>query len=83
MCIVFLAYRYFENVPFAILNNRDEDRDRKTEELHEWEGFPIIAGRDLEKGGSWFALNKVTKRFIVLTNYQEAGVCFYILHITI
>jgi uncharacterized protein with NRDE domain len=70
MCILFLAYRYFEDIPLAISNNRDEARNRNTKFLHQWEDLPVVAGRDLEKQGSWFGVNPNSKKFIILTNYR-------------
>lgn len=72
MCIVFFAYRVFCSCPFLLLDNRDEYLKRPTKPLHQWEDFPsIIASRDLERKGTWMAVNKELKRFAVLTNLRE------------
>lgn len=72
MCIVFVAYRYFESCPLLILDNRDEFLDRDTSPLHKWDEYPELLGsRDLERGGTWMAVNEKLKRFIILTNKRE------------
>ena len=73
MCIVFFAYRFFHSTPFLLLDNRDEDFVRPTKALHEWEDFPALVGsRDLERMGTWMAVNQQLKRFAVLTNLRVA-----------
>lgn len=53
--------------------NRDEFYDRPTRRMHVWEDHDqIIAGRDLERGGTWFGVTR-GGRWAAVTNYREAG----------
>ena len=49
--------------------NRDEFFERPTRELHRWENG-ILAGKDLEAGGTWLGLGKEGK-ISFLTNYRD------------
>ncbi len=72
MCIALIAYNYFDNFPLVILSNRDEYHSRCTKKAHFWEEYPdILAGRDLEQGGTWFGINKKNGRIGLLTNFRE------------
>ena len=54
--------------------NRDEFHDRPAEAAHWWtEPEGILAGKDLQAGGSWLGINR-EGRFAVVTNYLEPGV---------
>ncbi len=51
--------------------NRDEFFKRPTIPMHFWEKSPhILAGKDLERGGTWLGLDK-KGRFTALTNYRD------------
>ncbi|UTR09689.1 NRDE family protein [Evansella sp. LMS18] len=57
--------------PFIFASNRDEFYSRETERASEWEGPPgLIAGKDLEKGGTWLGITK-SGDFAALTNVRE------------
>ena len=47
----------------ALAMNRDESFERKTEALQYWPELKVYCGRDLEKGGTWLAINQKGKRF--------------------
>lgn len=71
MCILFVAYRSHPDYPFIVAANRDEFYARPTKEAHFWEDEPfILAGRDLEKRGTWLGITK-TGRFAALTNFRD------------
>ena len=74
MCLLAFAWRVHRGFPLILVGNRDEFHDRSAEPAHWWtspEG--ILAGRDLQAGGSWLGLNR-GGRFAVVTNYREPGV---------
>lgn len=56
----------------VIAANRDEFFQRPTEAAHVWPEYPsIIAGRDIEYGGSWLGISH-NDRFAAITNLREA-----------
>lgn len=71
MCLIFLSYKQNKNYPLIVLANRDEFYKRPTQSAHYWEENPnILAGRDLEGGGTWMGVTK--KGYMaILTNYRD------------
>lgn len=71
MCTVLFSIKSNSDYEFILAANRDEFFRRPTAPLHFWGAEKsILAGRDLEGGGSWLGVN--TKgRFAVLTNFRE------------
>ena len=54
-----------------LIANRDESYTRPAKAAAFWEGdTQILAGRDLEKGGTWLGINKYG-RFAAVTNYRD------------
>lgn len=71
MCLVLFAYKIDETRPLILAANRDEFYNRPTQPMHAWPSAPaILAGKDLEQGGTWFGVN-TTGRFALLTNYRD------------
>jgi len=71
MCLVLVAYQMHPIYPIIIAANRDEYYQRATASAHYWDDCPeILAGRDLEKMGTWMGVTK-TGRFAALTNYRD------------
>ncbi|CAG67445.1 MULTISPECIES: NRDE family protein [Acinetobacter] len=70
MCIVALAWQVFDQIPLCLLSNRDEFYARPTTQLHLWENTPIIAGRDLQSGGTWMGIT-ASGRWAVVTNFRD------------
>ena len=71
MCLIFLSFNNHPTYKLIIAGNRDEFYNRKTAAANFWDDYPgILAGRDLEAGGTWLG---VTKRGSVsmLTNYRD------------
>ena len=59
MCILFIAIRQHPQYPLIIAANRDEFFARPSRAAHYWDDAPnILAGRDLQAGGSWLGINK-------------------------
>jgi len=74
MCLIVLAYRVHPDFPVIIAANRDEFYNRPALALHHWgQGSSVVAGRDLEGGGTWMGVHP-NGRMAALTNYREPGV---------
>jgi len=68
MCLIVLAWNEHPDYRLILAANRDEFHARPTQDAHWWPDQPdILAGRDLQAGGSWLALGK-TGRFATITN---------------
>lgn len=71
MCIILLAYRVHPEYPLILAANRDEFYERPTARAQFWEDEPeILAGRDLERGGTWLGVT-TGGRIAAVTNYRE------------
>lgn len=73
MCIVVVAWHVCPDAPLVLAANRDEYHGRPTLPAQSWEDHPHIhGGRDLQAGGSWFAVDQ-QGRFAAVTNLREPG----------
>ena len=73
MCLIVFAWQSHPSFPLVIAANRDEFLDRPTLQLDYWEDLPdVLGGRDMEKGGSWFATH-VDGRWAAVTNFRDGG----------
>ena len=73
MCILFLAINRHPDYPLIITANRDEYHDRPSRAMHYWPDHPqILAGRDLDKGGSWLGVNHKGS-FCAVTNFRTGA----------
>lgn len=71
MCLIFLSYKQNKEYPLIVLANRDEFYKRPTQSAHYWEENPnILAGKDLEGGGTWMGITK-NGYMAMLTNYRD------------
>lgn len=70
MCIVALAWQVLDDMPLCLISNRDEFYHRPTSGLKIWENSPIIAGQDLQSGGTWMGVSE-SGRWAVLTNFRN------------
>ncbi len=71
MCLILFAYDTAGGNRLVLAANRDEFYSRKTAAMHYWEDHPsLLAGRDLDAGGTWFAVHK-NGTFAALTNYRD------------
>lgn len=71
MCLILLAWRAHPDYPLAVAANRDEFFSRRTAAADYWEDAPdILAGRDLEAGGTWLGVTR-QGRFAALTNFRD------------
>ena len=71
MCLIFISLNNHPTYKLIITGNRDEFYNRKTAAATFWEDYPdILAGRDLEAGGTWMGITK-TGNVSMLTNYRD------------
>ena len=71
MCLLILAHHSRADYPLIIAANRDEFFDRPTRPLVFWpEHTDILAGRDLQAGGTWMGLHR-NGRLAAITNFRE------------
>ena len=70
MCLILVASRVHPDFPLVIAANRDEFHARPAEAVAFWQDKPgILAGRDLEAGGTWLGVSR-SGRFSSVTNYR-------------
>lgn len=68
MCLILFAVNAHPDYPLVIAANRDEFYARPTQPLAPWADAPqLLAGRDLEAGGTWLGLTR-EGRFAAITN---------------
>jgi uncharacterized protein with NRDE domain len=71
MCLIFAAVNSHSSYKLIIAANRDEFYNRRTAAAAHWEDYPnVIAGRDLEAGGTWMGITTGGK-ISLLTNYRD------------
>lgn len=74
MCLIAWSWRQHPDYPLVVLANRDEAHARPSAPAHWWERSdpPILAGRDLQAGGTWLGLTPAG-HFAALTNRPGAA----------
>ena len=73
MCVVALAHRVHPDWPLILIGNRDEFHARPAAPLHAWDdGSGIVAGQDLQAGGTWLGVQPAHRRIVVVTNVRGA-----------
>lgn len=71
MCLILLAWQAHPDYPLVVAANRDEYYSRRTAAADFWNDAPdVLAGRDLEAGGTWLGVTR-SGRFAALTNYRD------------
>lgn len=71
MCLILFAYRQHPQYPLIMAANRDEFYNRASLPAGFWEDCPgVLAGRDLEQGGSWMGVSRKGK-IAAVTNYRD------------
>ena len=83
MCLITLNWQPGQSVPLRMAANRDEFYARPTLGLHHWPGQSVLAGRDLQAGGTWLGLGLGIGggggsgaghiRLAALTNYRDVA----------
>lgn len=71
MCLIIVSYKVHPDYPLVVAANRDEFYQRPTLAAQFWQDYPLVlAGKDLEQGGSWLGLDKFG-RVAAVTNYRD------------
>jgi uncharacterized protein with NRDE domain len=71
MCLLVFAWHTHPEFPLIFAGNRDELHARPATAAGFWEDAPqILAGRDLQAGGTWLGVT-TGGRFAVVTNYRD------------
>jgi uncharacterized protein with NRDE domain len=71
MCVAALAWMAHPRWKLVAIGNRDEFHGRPTAPLARWADGRIVAGRDLQAGGTW--LGVAQGRFALVTNHRAEG----------
>lgn len=74
MCLIAWNWQPGSATPLLLLGNRDEFYARPAAPLQPWADAPILAGRDLQAGGTWLGVARgpTGMRLAALTNYRSA-----------
>src|SRR5882672_1012178 len=70
MCLLVLAWNVHPRHRVLLAANRDEFHERPAVAMDWWREPRILAGRDLQAGGAWLAVDE-QGRFGVVTNYRD------------
>lgn len=71
MCLIVFAWQVKPAFPLVLVANRDEFHRRPTAPSDFWPEHPdLLAGRDLEAGGTWMGVTR-RGRFAAITNYRD------------
>ena len=70
MCVVAIAWNTHPRWRLLLAGNRDEFHARPTAALAPWPGTGLLAGRDLQSGGTWVGLDR-RGRTAVVTNVRD------------
>lgn len=70
MCLIAWSWQPQSPTPLLLLANRDEYYARPTQPLHEWPDTDILAGRDLQAGGTWLGVSH-SGRLAAITNHRN------------
>ena len=74
MCLLIFAHQLSADYPLMVAANRDEFYARPTAPAAFWPEYPgLLAGRDLEQGGTWMGVTR-QGRFAAVTNYRDPDV---------
>jgi uncharacterized protein with NRDE domain len=69
MCLIAWNWQPDSATPLLLLANRDEFYARPALPLHWWDNEPVLAGRDLQAGGTWLGVSR-SGRMAALTNHR-------------
>lgn len=70
MCLIAWHWQPASATPLLLLSNRDEFYGRPALPVHWWSKAGLLAGRDLQAGGTWLGVEG-TGRLAALTNYRS------------
>jgi uncharacterized protein with NRDE domain len=73
MCLILVALDSHPAYPLIVAANRDEFYQRPTAPAAFWPETPsVLAGRDLQAGGTWLGIER-HGRFAAVTNYRQGA----------
>jgi uncharacterized protein with NRDE domain len=73
MCLIVFAYQVHPQYPLVLVANRDEYYQRPTRPAMWWPEVPgMLAGRDLQAGGTWLGVN-ASGGWAAVTNFREGS----------
>ncbi|CAN5699289.1 NRDE family protein [soil metagenome] len=73
MCLIVLAIHPNPTYRLVLIANRDESYARATAPAAEWKDAPgLVAGRDLQSGGTWLGVTR-SRRFAAVTNFYDGA----------
>lgn len=70
MCLVAWNWQPQSDTPLLLIGNRDEFYARPAQPLHWWPSGRILAGKDLQAGGTWLGVSR-SGRLAILTNFRD------------
>lgn len=71
MCLAAIAWNVHPRYRAIVIANRDEYHARSSAALAPWEeAADVLAGRDLQAGGTWFGMDR-RRRIGLVTNFRE------------
>lgn len=70
MCLIAWNWQPGSKTPLLLIANRDEFYARPTAPLAWWDDADILAGRDLQAGGTWLGVSR-SGRLAALTNHRD------------
>ena len=71
MCLIVFANNLHPKYKLIFAANRDEFYNRPSEQAEFWKEYPdILAGKDLQAGGTWMGITKQGK-FAAITNFRD------------
>jgi len=71
MCLILFAWKVHADMPLIVAANRDEWHQRPAAAAAWWPEHPdLLAGRDLEAGGTWLGVTR-TGKFAAITNFRD------------
>lgn len=73
MCLITWNWLPHSPFPLTLLGNRDEFYNRPALPLHWWSDGIVLAGQDLQAGGTWLGVSR-TGKLAALTNYRSAAI---------
>lgn len=69
MCLIAWNWQPDSDTPLLLLANRDEFYARPTEPLRWWDGGKVLAGKDLQAGGTWLGVGR-NGYLAAITNFR-------------
>jgi uncharacterized protein with NRDE domain len=73
MCLIAWNWTPGPQGSLLLLGNRDEYYARPALPVHWWDDGVVLAGKDLQAGGTWMGVSR-HGRLAVLTNYRQSGI---------